>query len=87
MVDGTPVVANLADLGNFQHSGAPDPQPCAERQGIQMNPSCCEILGKITDPDIEPGKAHLFYTLISQKADLTMPVASMGITDQAKTLL
>src|SRR5210317_53669 len=87
MIDGTTIVAFLADLSHFQQDGVTDTQARSDRQSIEVHPLGCQILGKITGAHIEACRSHLIDTLDRQQTDLTMPIATVGVTDQAKTFL
>ena len=83
LLNGTSFVAFLANLGNFLN-GFTNLKTSAHRQFIETDVLCCQILCKL--PRCQVFNTHFSHdvdTLLSQKADLAVPVAGVGVPDNA----
>jgi hypothetical protein len=73
-------VAFFADLRNLMQ-GLTDDKLRTNRQGRKVYPLGSDIFGEIAGCDIKPFILHFFYTFQSKKANLSMPISSMGIAN------
>jgi hypothetical protein len=79
MVDGAPVMALFAYLGDFKLCFVAHCQPGAQIQLPNLDPSGGDIFGKISGAYVYTLVANLADALHGEKAYLAMPVTSMGI--------
>jgi hypothetical protein len=78
VINRTAGVAFLADLGDFQQSGA-ERESAAYRERNKVNPCCGDILCKIASADRQPHGNHFVDAFLGKKAHLAVPVTGMGI--------
>jgi len=79
VVDGTPVVAGLADLCYLHHGGLADFKPAPYWNSFPVYSKCCYILGKIAERDIGPFLRCLLDAFRCKKTDLPVPLSGMCI--------
>ena len=79
----TVVMAFLPDLSDLRQA-FPELQPGSDRQRMQGDALCCNVLGKSsrTQP-VYSRCRHLIDALLREKADLTMPVSRMRVPDDS----
>lgn len=83
LLDGTAFMTFFANLCDFLDCLA-NLESCSHREFIKADAFCGQILGKLSRS--QPFNAHLchdVYAFLGQKADLAVPVAGVGISDNA----
>ena len=83
LLDGTAFVTFFANLCDFLHSFT-NLETSSHRQFIKTDAFCSQILGKLSGGQtFNPHLCHDVDAFLGQKADLAVPVAGVGISDNA----
>src|SRR6185369_9199350 len=86
VIDGAAGMALLADLGHFQERRS-DCKPGPDRQRHQFDAAGRDVLGEIPGRYRQTQGTHFFDAFTGKQAYLAVPVAGMGIAEDAVILL
>jgi len=84
VVDCATSMADLPELRDYQFS-VTEAQMITHRKGGKVDLLCCNIFCEVAGDDIKALCTHEIDAFLSEKADLSVPFASMRVSFNAKT--